>query len=432
MKAREHHTHSIPTTAHNSTATSHALHLPAPSPAHARPRPPSPARTRHGASTPTPHNNTVPVPRAAVAMHTPMHTPCPPRYMHTRGRHLRTHTHACTFVCTCPSSAPSPSAILPRPSLLPAPHTPPSLRGHASFAGDDGPRTRQRRSACGRASCAGLLTPSASNTVQQQQRWTGLPAAHSTPLRHPTSHTSHPRAHTGNRPQPQARCRERPRHHAAALHDCPRPLAQHHLHLDSSSSSSHQQQRDRVMASSSPTSCQTPSPSCTTACPARRTGATSCTPAAPSTRCRSCVPRWAMEEENWFCIQGCSAGGDAARCYFIHFSQLPALCVCCRCTRPPCIKVGGWRSSPSSRGGVWPSSSCCLPCRQAYATPTQHPTCAHTHSWAQLDELVVERLPGQEIEALQQMDASCRERMLLAGVRVLVGGAQWCCLMWEH
>jgi len=50
----------------------------------------------------------------------------------------------------------------------------------------------------------------------------------------------------------------------------------------------------------------------------------------------------------------------------------------------------------------------------------------HTHSWAQLDELVIEQLKRQEIETLQQMDASCRERMLLAGVRIMVGGAAWC------
>jgi len=47
----------------------------------------------------------------------------------------------------------------------------------------------------------------------------------------------------------------------------------------------------------------------------------------------------------------------------------------------------------------------------------------HTHSWAQLDELVVERLSDEETRKLQQLGASCRERLLMAGVRFLVGGA---------
>jgi len=66
----------------------------------------------------------------------------------------------------------------------------------------------------------------------------------------------------------------------------------------------------------------------------------------------------------------------------------------------------------------------------------------HTHSWAQLDEVVIE-LEGEEIRKLQQMDTSCRERMLLAGVRVLVGEAtvvltgmrasRWACVnVWLH
>jgi len=36
---------------------------------------------------------------------------------------------------------------------------------------------------------------------------------------------------------------------------------------------------------------------------------------------------------------------------------------------------------------------------------------------------VVEHLPLVEKEMLKQMDFSCWERMLMAGVRVLVGGA---------
>jgi len=49
---------------------------------------------------------------------------------------------------------------------------------------------------------------------------------------------------------------------------------------------------------------------------------------------------------------------------------------------------------------------------------TQHPTSACT----QLDELVVDQ-GTSAFKVLQQMDASCRGRMLLAGVRVLVGWA---------
>jgi len=47
---------------------------------------------------------------------------------------------------------------------------------------------------------------------------------------------------------------------------------------------------------------------------------------------------------------------------------------------------------------------------------------SHTHRWAQLDELVVDGNPVQVVTRLQQMDASSRERMLVAGVRALVGG----------
>ncbi len=72
---------------------------------------------------------------------------------------------------------------------------------------------------------------------------------------------------------------------------------------------------------------------------------------------------------------------------------------------------------------MWPSSFCRLPCHQAYATLVQHPTYARIHSLAQLDELVVERFTQQDGETLQQLDTSCRERMLLAGVRILVGRA---------
>jgi len=60
-----------------------------------------------------------------------------------------------------------------------------------------------------------------------------------------------------------------------------------------------------------------------------------------------------------------------------------------------------------------------LPC-MSYSTNTLP---LHTHSWAQLDELAVEWLPDEETRKLRQLGASCRERMLMAGVRVLVSGA---------
>jgi len=57
------------------------------------------------------------------------------------------------------------------------------------------------------------------------------------------------------------------------------------------------------------------------------------------------------------------------------------------------------------------------------------------HRWAQLDELVIvgnseQAVSRLRVSRLQQMDASSQERMLLAGVRVLVGeagnsGAVW-------
>jgi len=51
-----------------------------------------------------------------------------------------------------------------------------------------------------------------------------------------------------------------------------------------------------------------------------------------------------------------------------------------------------------------------------------HPTL--THSWAQLDELVViDGYKTQAVSRLVRMDAHSRERILVAGVRVLVGGA---------
>jgi len=62
-----------------------------------------------------------------------------------------------------------------------------------------------------------------------------------------------------------------------------------------------------------------------------------------------------------------------------------------------------------------------LEARHATLTHT-HNIPPHTHSWAHLDELVVDDLSDEETKTLQQMDASCRERVLLAGVRVLVGG----------
>jgi len=45
------------------------------------------------------------------------------------------------------------------------------------------------------------------------------------------------------------------------------------------------------------------------------------------------------------------------------------------------------------------------------------------YSWAQLDELVIYGYGLQAISRLEQMDASSRERMLVAGVKVLVGEA---------
>ena len=47
------------------------------------------------------------------------------------------------------------------------------------------------------------------------------------------------------------------------------------------------------------------------------------------------------------------------------------------------------------------------------------------HSWTRLDELALVGNPEQVVSRLQQMDASSRERMLVAGVRILqtVGGA---------
>jgi len=55
--------------------------------------------------------------------------------------------------------------------------------------------------------------------------------------------------------------------------------------------------------------------------------------------------------------------------------------------------------------------------------PTDLTPHSHTHSWAQLDELVVDEYSEQAVSRLRQMDASSRERMLVAGVKVLVGGA---------
>jgi len=57
--------------------------------------------------------------------------------------------------------------------------------------------------------------------------------------------------------------------------------------------------------------------------------------------------------------------------------------------------------------------------------PTDLTSHSHTHSWAQLDELVIDGNPEQVVSRLRQMDASSRERMLVAGVRILqtVGGA---------
>ena len=47
------------------------------------------------------------------------------------------------------------------------------------------------------------------------------------------------------------------------------------------------------------------------------------------------------------------------------------------------------------------------------------------HSWTRLDELALVGNPEQVVSRLQQMDASSRERMLVAGMGVLqlVGGA---------
>jgi len=84
--------------------------------------------------------------------------------------------------------------------------------------------------------------------------------------------------------------------------------------------------------------------------------------------------------------------------------------------------MGAWRSSPSSHGEVWPFSPSILSFHfTRHATLNTLPL--HKYSWAQLDELVVDGLSEQELRKLRQLDASCWERMLLAGVRVLVGGA---------
>jgi len=48
---------------------------------------------------------------------------------------------------------------------------------------------------------------------------------------------------------------------------------------------------------------------------------------------------------------------------------------------------------------------------------------SHTRSWAQLDELMASGFTTVAILRLRQMDASSRERMLVAGVGALVGGA---------
>jgi len=74
---------------------------------------------------------------------------------------------------------------------------------------------------------------------------------------------------------------------------------------------------------------------------------------------------------------------------------------------------------PKVRCGHLPSAAS-LAARRMPHPPSTPPL--HTHSWAQLDELVVEHLLDQEIEMLKRMGASCRERILLAGVRILVGG----------
>jgi len=57
--------------------------------------------------------------------------------------------------------------------------------------------------------------------------------------------------------------------------------------------------------------------------------------------------------------------------------------------------------------------------------PTNSTSRSHTHSWAQLDELVVDGNPAQAVSRLREMNAHSRERMLVAGVGVvqLVGGA---------
>jgi len=55
--------------------------------------------------------------------------------------------------------------------------------------------------------------------------------------------------------------------------------------------------------------------------------------------------------------------------------------------------------------------------------PTDLTTRFHTHSWAQMDELVIDGFPVQAVLRLLQMDAHSRERVLVAGVRALVGGA---------
>jgi len=105
-----------------------------------------------------------------------------------------------------------------------------------------------------------------------------------------------PLPHHPHRQRAASTC-SRTQRHPGALHACLPQQQRQQLppprHL--ACSSSQQQQVVRMMASSSLTSCQTSSPSCMTACPARRTGAASCTPVTPSTRCRSCAPRWVSE-----------------------------------------------------------------------------------------------------------------------------------------
>jgi len=55
--------------------------------------------------------------------------------------------------------------------------------------------------------------------------------------------------------------------------------------------------------------------------------------------------------------------------------------------------------------------------------PTDLRPHSHTHRWAQLDDLVADGYPEQAVSRLPWMDAHSRERVLVAGVGVLVGGA---------